>query len=102
MSGILLGKFEDFFKNSRLCTSPGPIFPTVIVLLTAVPRLVTQRSSRKEFWEKRCVRRAVLRLATQHFPPKDPWEEVLRDETKNGSVEDFTRHAKNGASRAFL
>ena len=71
MSGKLLGKFEDFFKNSKLCTSPGPIFPTVIVLLTAVPGLVTQRSSRKEFWEKRCVRRDVLRLATQRFSPKD-------------------------------
>ena len=31
MSGKLLGKFEDFFKNSRLCTSPGPIFPADIV-----------------------------------------------------------------------
>ena len=59
-SGKLLGKFEDFFKNSRLCTSPSPIFLTVIVLLTAVPGLVTQRFSRKEFWEKRCVRRAVF------------------------------------------
>jgi len=33
---------------------------------------------------------------------KGSWEEVLRDETKNGSVEDFTRHAKSGASRSFL
>ena len=48
------------------------------------------------------MRRAVLRPATQRFSPKDPWEEVLRDETKTGSVEDFTRHAKNGASRSFL
>ena len=101
MSGKLLGKIEDFFKNSRLCTSPGPIFPTVsppqssswVSHATLLPEGILGKTLRKE----RC-----LRLATQHSSPKDPWEEVLGDKTKNGSVEDFARHAKNGASRAFL
>ena len=104
MSRKLLGKFEDFFKNSRLWTSLSPIFPTVICHspahssswvshATLLPEGILGKTLREE---------SCLRLATQHSSPKDPWEEVLRDQTKNGSVEDFTRHAKNGASRSFL